>query len=342
MIDICKRIYNSLDDPLIYKTRGNTGFYPSQASVKLNNGEIAGGCHRQIYYQWKNFEPTEPSVVDYIFAAEMGNWIHDGILSYLEKHVVSTGLIVLSAEQSFYNLPGMVSGRTDLFLQDIETKKNFGVEVKSVGGFAGKDSLLQPSFTHLLQTAIYLHEYQETSKQGYADINSWIILYISRDEGWDLKARKHGSIFKYMWQFTCQFEDDILVVYDQRGGKTTYPEIAIKNIYSRYDKIKLELSQNILPDRDFIAQYSETKIVTLHQTNQIKFKKDIAVVDKWMAKGAKPGKLDLQLGDKEFMFCAWKTLCYSNDPSKGTKAKQKLFNLEKETPKKTKISVNLI
>ena len=339
MIDICKRVYDSMADQKIYRTRGNTGFYPSQGSIDLDNGEVAGGCHRQVYYQWKGFEQTEEGVTDYSLAAEMGEWIHNGIGEYLKDNVVSTGLIVLSDEQSFFNQHGLVSGRTDLFLMDVETKELFGCEIKSVGGFAGKKSLMQPSIENMIQTGIYLNEYQMTAKQGQAPVDSWVILYVSRDENWDLKGRKHGSPFRFMWQFTCTFENDMMVVYDQRGGRTEYPELTVENIYNRYDKIRLEIAADTLPDRDYAAQYSEEKIMTLYKSGGIQFKKDIAVVDKWIAKGAKAGELELALGDSACMFCSWKTLCYSSNPKKGTVTKQKLYNIS-NTPKPIKKQAN--
>ena len=226
---------------------------------------------------------------------------------------------------------------------DNKTKDIFGLEIKSVGEFAGKAALIQPSYSNLIQAAIYLNEYQITASKGNRNIDYWKILYISRDENWDLKARKHGSPFRYMWEYTCKFEEGMLVVYNQHGSKEAYPEITVKNIYDRYDKIRKELKENKLPDRDFEAQYSEEKIVSLYESGLIQYKKDQAVVEKWMKKGAIEGELQLQLGDKECMFCAWKSLCYSDDPSKGEPIDQILFNIPKKEPKKvTSKSINIL
>lgn len=331
MIDVCKRLYNSMEDPKVYRTSMNDGLHPSSTSVELPNGRIAGGCHREIYYKWKGFKGTEDQNVEYTLAAEFGNWLHEGIQEYMRRHVAGTDLVVLSAEQSFCDPANSTLGTSDLFLMDLNTKETFGVDIKTVGEWAGKACLEQPSIEALMQCAIYMDQYQQTSRKGYKDIDYWVILYVSRDENWDLKARKHGSIFRFMWQFWMMFEDDMVVVYDQKGNRQEYPEITLEAIRKRNNKILQELKQDTLPDRDFEVQYTEEYLTSLWKADQFKFKKDIAVIEKWYKKGAKKGELTLEMGDKQCRFCSYQSLCYSDDPTAGKQKERKLFSLKKET-----------
>jgi len=341
MIDICKRLYSSFNDRKIYVNIPNDGLHPSSASIELPSGRKIGGCHRKFYYQWKGFEPSNDKNPEYVLSAEMGNWLHRGIQDYLRKNTISTNLVVLSAEQTFYDKTNYTIGTSDLFLMDIETKELFGVDIKTVGEFAGKQCIENPSAEALMQCAIYLDAYQNTSRKGYRSVDYWVILYVSRDENWDLKAYKHGSMFKLMWQFWMKFENGYVVVYDQRGNKTEYPDITMEAIRKRNEKILKEIKKDKLPDRDYEIQYSEEYIMALYKTDNIKFKKDIAVVEKWLKKGAKQGELDLELGDKECAFCAYSELCYSNNPAAGKVKTDILFNID-EINNSTAVSKNIM
>jgi len=343
MIDICKRIYSALEDPKIYRTRGNTGLYPSQASVELKNGKLAGGCHRQVYYQWKDIKPTNKGETDFSLSAEYGTWLHEGLVKFLNNHVIATDLIVLSEEHSFFDKELLLSGRTDVFLMDKNSDEIFGVEAKSVGKFSGKMCLTQPKIEHILQALVYLDQYRSTSKQGHRSIDYWVLLYMARDEDWDFKARKHGSVFRYMWQFWVTIEDDHAVVHCQNGTRTSYPEITISGIKKRYKELRDHLCKDNLPERDYELQYSEEWITSLYKSGELRFKKDNEAVAKWLAKGAKPDKLNLKMGDHQCMFCPWSTLCWSEIPDAEVKNDRILFSLEElHRPDETEKSADII
>jgi hypothetical protein len=326
MIDICKRLNEAYSNPVIRRTSGRRGVYPSEASIEVN-GEIVGACHREAYFDWFGYEEEGAVNPDSILAAEMGNWMHDGLVESYRARPIETGLTVLSAEQPFFNKDELISGRTDIFMMDNASGEIFGVDIKSVGEWAGKKCYLQPKLDHIIQCALYLWEYQNTARQGKREINKWIILYISRDENWDLKKNIHGSLFKYLWQFTVSFEDEHVVVQNQAGVVTKYKDITTEGIIKRYRIFLDHVKNKNLPERDFEAQYSEEKIVGMYELGTLPFKKDIAAVEKWMKKGAAEGQLNMSIGDDACFFCRHKGKCYSEDPLSYPKEERILYDL---------------
>lgn len=327
MIDICTRLYNAYKNPSIKSTRGRSGVYPSQASIETET-EVIGACHRQQYFSWFDYDYSEPGNPDWSLAATMGEWIHTGVVNELKNLVYDTGLIVLSAEQSFFNKKHLVSGRTDIFLMDRATEEIFGVDIKSVGEWAGKRAMKQPRLHDILQCAVYLWDYQNTAAKGYRKIDEWIILYVSRDENWDLKKYIHGSKFKYMWQYALSFcPDGYIVVEDQKGTLTSYRDITIQNILDRYEKLLEYIKRKELPPRDFEAQYNEDKITALYKAGGLEYKKDQGAVEKWLKKGAIKGELKITMGDGACRLCSYLKLCYSDDPTLGKKKEHVLYRL---------------
>lgn len=327
MIDICTRLYDAYGNPAILSTRGRSGVHPSQASIETDT-EVIGACHRQQYFSWFDYDKSEDGNPDWSLAATMGEWIHTGVVDEYRRLAYETGLIILSAEQSFFNKKHMISGRTDIFMMDTDTKEIFGVDIKSVGEWAGRRAMKQPSMHDIMQCAIYLWEYQNTAAEGYRQIDEWLLLYVSRDENWDLKKHVHGSKFKYMWQYALSFSPDgYIVVQDQKGILTNYEDVTIDNILERYEELLDYVKRKELPPRDFEAQYSEEKIAALYKTDHLEYKKDKQAVEKWLKKGAVKGELRIIMGDGACRLCSYLKLCYSPDPTMGTKKEHVLYKL---------------
>jgi hypothetical protein len=320
MISIASRLHKAYTEPIVHQSRGKSGFYPSQTSIKLDDGTVLGGCHRQIYYDWNNYEREGEANADWTLAAIMGEWYHTGITEELRAHPIETGITVLAEELPFFDKELFVSGRVDMLLLDNETNTIFGEDTKSVGEWVCKKTVHAPKWEHVLQCALYLWVFQNKTNPGDIPISHWSILYISRDENWDLKAYKHGSKLKQIWQFDLTFSDDkdpYVIIENERGEKTHHMNIRMSGIIKRFKTLKEKMSKDELPDRDYEAQYDDAKMVAMHKAGQLEFKKDQAVVDKWLKKGA-TGPLGLIMGDSACRFCPYTTQCYSKNPETPT------------------------
>jgi hypothetical protein len=326
MIDIASRLHKAYTEPVIHQSRSRSGLYPSQASVTLDDGKHVGACHRQIYYEWNNYDHNVTQNPDWKLAAIMGEWYHLGVVQELRAHPLETELTVLAEEQPFFYKPLFLSGRIDILLRDEVSDTIFGVDIKSVGEWVCKKTIHQPKEDHILQCALYLWVYQQMAAADSAPVTHWTILYISRDENWDLKGNKHGSKMRQIWQFDIELQKDgdagelYPVVTTPFGNKLHYKELSIDRMVVRYTDLKSQLVADTLPDRDYEAQYDETRIAGLYSSNKLEFKKDIYAVEKWMKKGAPPGDLNIKMGDSACMFCSFQDLCYSSDPLNRSKS----------------------
>jgi len=329
MLNIPHRIYNAFASPAVSTIRPNTGLYPASASIKINDTQH-GACHRQEYYRWYKYEPTSVSDPEGVLTTTMGDAIHIMIATILKNHVQETDIVVLSEEQSFYDSVEFISGRTDLFLKDLKTGLLHGCDVKSVGEYKAGMVIDQPDITHILQCAVYLDQFNKSAKiNNSKQVSDWIILYVARNESWKLKKYPHGSLFKYMWQFSINLDKGYITVVSQNGATKEYPEITMEKVYEQYRILIKKIRAKELPDRDFQIQYSEDRITGMYKSDQLN-KTNGAIVEKWLEKGAKAGELKLDIGDYQCKFCQWAGLCYSSDPDKPEKQKQVLYNIPKD------------
>lgn len=330
MLDITKRIYEAFASPKTSVIKGNSGLYPSSASIEIN-GEKFGACHRQEYFRWFRYKPTEQGDPETNLTGLMGDSLHSMIVEFLRQHVIETDIVVLTAEQAFFDQKAFLSGRTDIFMKDLKTGLLHGCDIKTVGDYKASITTEEPDTTHILQCAIYLDQYNKSAlRNNSKPVEDWIILYLARAENYKLKKYPHGSLFKYLWQFQVTIEKDGSVsVTNQYGATKNHPEITIKKIYDRYETLLGYIKDKKLPDREYQYQYSEEKLTGMLKTDQLN-KTQSAEVQKWLDKGAKAGELKLDMGDFQCRYCAWKTLCYSAKPEEGEKETQVLYSLPKD------------
>ena len=329
MLDIAKRLYTALANPKVKSVRGNTGMYPASASIELN-GKIHGACHRSEFYRWFKYEPTSEQDPENFLITASGNAIHEYLHDTLIKMTVDTDILVLSNEQSFFDSTRMISGRTDLFLKDLKTGLLHGCDIKTVGEYKTSLVITQPSIEHMLQCAVYLDQYNKAAALNNSKpVEDWIILYFSRTESWRLKRYPHGSMFKYLWQYSLDLKKGFVCITDQLGVVKEYPEITMEKINQRYKDLLDQIRTQKLPERDFEFQYSEEKILGLYKQELLN-KTNSAVVKKWLDKGAKEGELGLEMGDYACKSCNHTTLCWSNDPLNRKKSQPILYSIPKE------------
>jgi CRISPR/Cas system-associated exonuclease Cas4 (RecB family) len=327
-LDICERLYRAYAKPSIYFRRGRTALYPAQASIKIDD-TIYGTCHRRAYFEWKGYEPCDTVNPDWELSADVGTWYHIGVTELLRRKTIDTGITILSDEHTFFLEEDkyLLSGRIDLFLMDNYTNKLYGVDVKTVGEYMSKRTVTSPKIEHILQCAVYLYAFNKTAAHGKRQVEEWIILYISRDENWDLKKNLHGSPLMLMWQYSMFFEDGYICVRNHQGSITKYKDITMEAIGERYDLLMSHILDDNLPPRDYDAQYSEEQIVALYEADLLEYKKDIKVVEKWKKDGAPEGQLNLVMGDSECRFCSYATQCYSQDPLSHPKSSKILYDI---------------
>lgn len=344
MLDITKRFYESLRNPKIFNVKGQTGFYPSSASIVID-GEKHGSCHRAEYYRWFRYKPTEDTDPEGALAGLMGDALHTMVASVLRNSTIETDITVLSNEQSFWDSERFLSGRTDLFMQDNRTKELHGCDVKTVGEYKAGTVIEQPDIVHMIQCAIYLDQYNKSAAiNNSRPVKDWIILYLSRAETYKLKKYAHGSLFKYMWQFSLDLDKGHVSITNQYGSVKEYKEITMEKIYERYDILKEQIQNVKFPDRDYEYQYSEEKLVGMLKMGKL-LKGQSEEVQKWLDKGAKPGQLKLELGDFACRYCSWKSQCWSSDPLPNTpKEKKVLYNIPKDmvVVKPVTVDVNIL
>lgn len=329
MLDIPKRLHNAFSNPKTSVVKANTGMYPASASVEVE-GQLYGACHRAEYYRWYRYAPTSEVDPEMSLTAKMGEALHEFLTSVLLRSVAETDIVVLSNEQGFFDSKELLSGRTDLFLKDLKTGKLHGCDIKSVGDFKAGMVCEEPSIEHLLQCAIYLDQYNKSAKiNNSRPVEDWIILYIARSENWKLKKYPHGSMFKYLWQFSLDLKKDYVTVTNQFGAITEYPDITIEAINARYRILLDKIRNKQLPDRDYEYKYSEERLTGMHKQGKLN-KGQTAEIKKWLDDGAKEGELALDMGDFPCRYCNWTSLCYSSTPDKGDKAQQVLYNIPKD------------
>jgi len=326
MLDLPKRIYNAIANPVVSNTRPNTGLHPASASIVVNN-QVIGACHRQEWYRWFGYQATEQQDPEHTLTAITGDALHSMVVSLLRENVATTNLVVLSAEQSFFDKVELISGRTDIFIKDLTTSKLYGCDIKTVGDYKSGMVATQPDMAHILQCAIYLDQYNKSAALNSSEpVENWIILYLARSENYKLKKYPHGSPFKFLWQFSIDLKEGYVRVTDQIGGQVHLREITMEGIYTRYRKLMDQIRAKSLPDRDYEYQYSEEKLTGLARTGKLN-KEETKTVNEWLEAGAEPGKLGLDKGDFQCRYCEFKSICYSATPLEAPKKLQLLYNI---------------
>lgn len=207
-------IFIPLDDYIATLDSGYKpkAFYPSMASCRsATTGKIIGKCLRQMYYQWKGIEVTNPRNYRNWVSTELGNAYEKSFLNAYARR----GLLKAKAVKIFTEVWGLPI----TFKLDGVTKDNEIIECKTCYGRAFAYSVeYAPRDSDLVQIMLYL---------GLTSYPVCILPYGSRDD----TAQRAG------WRITKQ---DI-----EKAG------IYLSNILARWKILQHHLDNDILPDRDF-------------------------------------------------------------------------------------------
>jgi hypothetical protein len=314
MNDLSKRLRKALSIPIIASSRRSQYFHPSSASTEYDKDGmhvVEGSCLREQYYRIANVESTSPSEPDYIFSALMGDKVSELIVELIDTHGFRMGLQRLAVEHSFYDERINVSGRSDLIFWDHNSSEVVGIEIKSVGMYKADQTLDNPDPSHIMQSVLYLDYYKNFIPPNQKSPKAWYIWYVARTENWNIKGKKHGSPMTMLWDYKITLDSSGVPTVEGAYGSKVFPQYSVASIHARYNKLEGYVEKNEIPPRDYDLQYSEEKLAALHKLNKLTRKMDKEKVEKWIAKGAPEGKLNLDLGDFACRLCSYKNECWN-------------------------------
>lgn len=332
---LSNKLAKALHSPSFSNNRKSTSLTPSSASTIVTdskgNTRVVGACHRQQFYKIKDWTPDDGDKnIDWTLAALMGEKMHDLLVDLIDLYGFEMGLQKLTREHSIYDPAIKLSGRCDLIVWDTTAKEPVGVEIKSIGEYKAKKAVEQPIDEHVLQSVVYLDFYNRNIPDGQKKINKWYIWYVSRTENWTIKSKSHNSDFTMLWDYCIELDNGVPIITLTDGTKQRWTDYSIENIYKRYNQLNTYLQDNTLPPRDYEILYSEEKITGMFKNGLISKKGDLEIIEKWLKKGAPPGKLKVTMGDSECSFCEYHKLCWEGLQSTGRK---KFANLPDDTQK---------
>lgn len=262
-------------------------FYPTEASVELpatakDPAKVIGTCMRAAWYRYMGeFKGQAFSAyTHWIFLTgksveegltenwkQMGIWVDNNIKFRSKEHHVSGEIDCVVRDPA----------TGDLIL--VEAKTYYGYEAtKEICGNPKKGIPGQPKDSNLLQILIYLYLHKHIFTRGK-------LLYIDK---------------------VCQNNAEFDIQLSEENGRT-YPVVngivqrrfAVEDIFARYNKLSLYVSEKEIPARDFELEYSAQKISDLWD------KKEIAKTryEAWKTKGT-------PIGDWNCRYCRYKEECY--------------------------------
>ena len=322
---LSNKLSEALKDQTLPVHRRSNSLNPSAASIQFTdvsgNIKTIGGCHRQSFYKMTGERPDDGIVVnvDWTFSALTGEKMHELLVNMISNFGFAMGIQLLAEEHTIYDEVSRLSGRTDMIAWDYNKDEPIGIEMKSIGEYKCKSAVEQPIEEHVLQSVVYLDFYNKNIPPGQKRITKWYLWYISRTENWTIKAKPHNSQFTMLWDYCIELDGDVPIVTLSNGTKQRWTQFSVSEIYKRYGKLKKEVDSKSLPARDYEQTYSEEKILALHKAGQISRKTDRDSIDRWVKKGAPPGKLKVTLGDGECMFCEYSKRCWEGTVPKNTK-----------------------
>lgn len=337
------KLAKALRAPALPSYRKSSNLTPSSASIIVPDGlggkKVVGACLRQQYYKITDVEESSSTInVDWTLSAIMGDSMHKMMDHLIDTHGFAMGIQKITSEHPIYDKAIKLSGRSDLIAWDYNNKEPVGIEVKSIGEYKAKKALEQPLEEHVLQSVVYLDFYNRNIKDNQKKIKKWYLWYVSRTENWSVKSKPHNSEFTMLWDYCIELDDKIPII---KGSNFTqrWEHYSVDAIYERYKSLTDYVATNTLPPRDYDLKYSEEKIAGLYKLNAIAKKADQEAIEKWLKKGAPPGKLKVEMGDGECMFCSYADLCWNGTQNKEQK---KFSNLPKVEEKKSSPPIDFV
>lgn len=230
-------------------------YWPSQASIILQDGEKIGTCHRQAFYQIKHIPATNPSSARNIRQRRYGKVIEEVEIDIARQNNIlladqlvfethlKYGVIVRGKIDAVYNI--------DCIRKGIELKTGHGYFFqKQIWGSETKSG--NPRYNNLLQVILYLDGFKNHDTFKF---NELYLIYIDRGTG-------------ESQEFKITLESGHPVI----DGEIDY-NVNINNIYDRYYKLHYYIVKNMLPPCDYVPHYNEEEYTQLYSEKKITKKK---------------------------------------------------------------------
>ncbi len=320
--------------------------WPSEASAVLTDeyGEeyIVGQCRRSTFFRYATakyyFYPDidiYDSLVEELVSNEIKpdnymRWIWEAGKLY-EDFVVEmakrSGVYVESQVQIVIPKLGIV-GKLDLIVRDPTTGKFIAQEIKSIYGHNANEILGTPGMrnkslmgtprdSNMMQLALY----DWHLKPRIPNLGSSRLYYGARDTGRDAE-----------YEVSTYLDDDLKTIrikYQGIAPHVTSPivsDITINNILSNYQYVLNHINENKIPKRDYELEYSQDKIQTLYERNELSKtnrEQHQKVLDRIAenqtreseGKALKKEIKSVEMGDWQCDRCQFKNFCYNKDGS---------------------------
>jgi len=227
------------------RNRPPTRHYPSEASIVLLSGEVAGRCHRQSWYKRRGYRPDKLIEARNLRIMQIGKAIEQMEIGFCK----SMG-IHLADDLPFENeVRGMtISGKIDAIYVD-EHGKQVCVEYKTTSGYtfasvAGKIRRLKggPKPEHVLQVMLYL------DALDYLDYG--LIFYMNR---------KDAEVIEHKVEV---LRNGVLI-----NGQPE--EYTLDEIYRRYEELTRYLTCDTPPPCDYVPMYNGDEVESLNERGKI-------------------------------------------------------------------------
>lgn len=309
--------------------------WPSECAAIMvnehNESKNIGRCRRSIFFRFllasfkyheeyshyselvkqvkRAIVPVDP-YMRFIWA--QGNLYEDYLLNTSKE----SGVYI--ADQTAVYVPSHnVSGKIDIIVIDPCTEKYRIVEAKSVYGFNAnfvlgtpsqrkQGQLGTPKASYLMQLGLYQWWYANKREEfgdallvcGARDTGRYAEFGVTVDEN-EETGQNH---IMYYFNNPCSSEK-------------IDSEITIENILEQFSYIQNCLDSGVIPDKDFEISFSDEKIDTLYERNELN-KSETQRYEKrqkQITEGKTRINKQIQKGDWQCSYCSYKDTCYKSN-----------------------------
>ena len=292
-----------------YEEKGN--FFPSHAFITLNlpsfddNTQYKnfnyGKCRRSSFFQKAGVE-KEKRDSNSVLKMTAGKEFEEQVSNYLKDDSYEIDEQV-SKIKGYKGV--VVSSKADFIIKHenkkvgLELKTGFGYyfEKEIFNGYPKKPSKVRhwmidpnqpaPKINDILQTAIYLWSFD--------DIEEWYIIY---------KNRSSMDMIEYKITLSDDNTVNIYRCFEDKEEDIPIHEINVYDILDNYVYIQKHLEDEMVPERDYIIEWTVTDLEDKNKEGLIpdsKYKK------------IQSGKID-EPGDWQCAYCDYKVLCENLSP----------------------------
>jgi hypothetical protein len=315
-------IIDVIMNPPIRDVKGFNAFYPSSASVKVQDPDLGiprviGGpnaCLRNQYYEIKGVPPTNYPNPQGVLKMEAGGYIQ----SMIEEKLKQAGLWI-GSEKRLWIPKYKLSGRVDTWAWDPESlqpgrkRVPIMVEFKSMGRFQESGPIrpskgsLMPKDEHICQVVPYLDYFSQFPEAFHGEPVRCVIFAIGRDS---FEWKEHVVQLAGRGQYGMDLKDDErFVVVRNEMGTFQLKYITVSGIYTRFMELAGYLRAKQVPPRDFMVQYDNEVIHRMFEKDLLT-KKDRELLVRGKKEDPEGKNPWISKGDWQCVYCGFKDKCW--------------------------------